>query len=367
LTDCDNFPNLCDPQPQGEVVPMDRAVVSDRPLLAEGYLRVSVFINLPALLREMGQDPAPIAAAVGIELGLLDDPDNTIQFVIASRLLALCVERTGCGHFGLLLGMRSKTSDLGLVGHLMQHSPDVAAALRNLILHLHLQDRGAVPTLTVKSGVAVLGYAIYQPGVVRAEQIYDGAMAIAFNIMAALCGPTWRPTEVLLSRSNPSDPAPYRRFFRAPLRFDADQTALVFPASWLDLPLEGSDPALRRALEAQVNALEALGNGDVVAQLRRVLRTMLVSGSGSAEQVAQLFSMHRRTLNRRLRARDTTFHALVEQTRFDIASHFLERTQLAIVEIASALDYADASAFTRAFKRWSGTTPAAWRDKSKRG
>ena len=114
-------------------------------------------------------------------------------------------------------------------------------------------------------------------------------------------------------------------------------------------------------LQARVDALEAQGDGDVVAQLRRVLRTLLVSSSGSEEQVAQIFSMHRRTLNRRLQARDTTFRALVEETRFDIARHFLEITRLPIVEIASALDYADASAFTRAFRRWSGTTPAAWR------
>jgi AraC-like DNA-binding protein len=340
---------------------MDQAFLSTRPLVTEGHLRISVFVSLPALLREMGQNPALIAAAVGVDIALFDDPDNTLEFVTASRLLALCVERTQCEHFGLLLGMRSETKDLGLVGHLVQNSPDVDAALRNLILHLHLHDRGAVPTLTVKSGVAVLGYAIYQPGVVRADQIYDGAMAITFNIMAALCGPDWRPTEVLLSRSNPIDPAPYRRFFRAPLRFDADQTALVFSASWLECPLNGSDPALRRVLEAQVSTLEAQGSGDVVAQLRRVLRTLLVSGSGSAEQVAPLFSMHRRTLNRRLKARDTTFHALVQETRFDIARHFLECTQIPIVEIASALDYADASAFTRAFRRWSGTTPAAWR------
>jgi AraC-like DNA-binding protein len=114
-------------------------------------------------------------------------------------------------------------------------------------------------------------------------------------------------------------------------------------------------------LQMQVDALEAQGNGDVVVQLRRVLRTLLVNGSGSQEQVAQLFSMHRRTLNRRLKACDTTFHALVEESRFDIARHYLEITHLPIVEIASALDYADASAFTRAFRRWSGTTPAAWR------
>lgn len=340
---------------------MDRLALPRAVPLADGHLRISIFVNLAKLLREMEQDPAEVVAAVGLDLHLFDDPENTMPFVTMSRLVALCAERTRCEHFGLLLGERSKTTDLGLIGHLALNSPDVSTALRNLILHLHLHDRGAVPTLTVRGDVAVLGYAIYQPGVVRADQIYDGAMAVTFNIMASLCGSKWRPTEVLLSRSHPTDPTPYRRFFRAPLRFDADQTALVFAASWLERRLTGTDAKLRQMLQMQVDALEAKGNGDVVVQLRRVLRTLLVSGGGSEEQVAQLFSMHRRTLNRRLQAHDTTFHALVEETRFDIARHYLEVTRLPIVEIAGALDYADASAFTRAFRRWSGTTPAAWR------
>ena len=151
-------------------------------------MRVSIFVNLPALLRELGQDPGKIVAAVELDLGLFDDPENTIPFVTMSRLVALCAEQTRCEHFGLLLGERSKTSDLGLVGYLAQHSPDVGSALRNLILHLHLHDRGAVPTLTVRGEVALLGYAIYQPGVVRADQIYDGAMAIAST--------SWHPCAV---------------------------------------------------------------------------------------------------------------------------------------------------------------------------
>ncbi len=144
--------------------------------------------------------------------------------------------------------------------------PDVGSALRNLILRPHLHDRGAVPTLTVRGDATVFGYAIYQTGVVRADQAYDAAMAVACNIMAALCGPTWRPTEVLLSRAKPTDATPYRRFFRAPLRFDADQTALVFPTSWLERRLAGADAKLRGLLEARVEALEARGNGDVVTR-----------------------------------------------------------------------------------------------------
>ena len=329
--------------------------------LVDGVVRVSIFVNLPSLLREFGHDPARIVADVGLDLSVFDDPDQTIAFVTASHLLKLCVERTGCGYFGLLLGQRGQASDLGLVGELMQNSPDVGVALRNLLLHLHLQDRGAVPTLSVRDGVVALGYAIYQAGVVRSDQIYDAAIALGFNILRALCGSHWTPTEILFSHSKPDDLGPYRRFFRSQLRFDAEQTAIVFPSKWLERRLPGADPRLRQILEAHIEALEAAGDGDIVVQLRRVLRTLLVSGRGSMEQVAQIFSMHRRTLNRRLRLRRTTFKALLEEMRFEISLQLLRDTELPVVEIAASLDYADASAFTRAFRRWSGTTPAAWR------
>jgi AraC-like DNA-binding protein len=71
--------------------------------------------------------------------------------------------------------------------------------------------------------------------------------------------------------------------------------------------------------------------------------------------------MHRRTLNRRLRAQGTTLHRLVEETRFEIARQLVENTRIPLTEVAAILAYADASAFTRAFRRWTGTAPNRWR------
>jgi AraC-like DNA-binding protein len=71
--------------------------------------------------------------------------------------------------------------------------------------------------------------------------------------------------------------------------------------------------------------------------------------------------MHGRTLNRRLKARGTTFQSLVDEVRYEIARQLLEHTHMSMSQIAATFDYTDASAFTRAFRRWSGTTPAAWR------
>ena len=304
-------------------------------------------------------------ADAGLDLQLLDDPDNLIPYAARSRLLSRCVTTTGCEHFGLLLGQRGSLSSLGLVGFLVQHSPDVGTALRKLVRYLHLHVRGAAPTLSAHGNLAMLGYEIHEPQVEATDQIGDGAIAVEFNIMRSLCGPDWKPIEVLLAHRKPEDVAPFRRFFGAPLRFDAEQNAVVFSATWLTHRVSGADPELHRLLQKQIDALDAKYRDDFPEQIRSVLRSALLTGHGTADQVAALFSMHSRTLNRRLTAFGTSFQELANEGRFEIARQMLEDTAMQVREIAVSLDYADASAFTRAFRRWSGATPAVWRTKQK--
>jgi AraC-like DNA-binding protein len=76
--------------------------------------------------------------------------------------------------------------------------------------------------------------------------------------------------------------------------------------------------------------------------------------------------MHSRTLHRRLAASGTNFRTLVDECRYEIARQMLEDTDADVGHIASMLDYADTSAFARAFRRWSGTTPSRWRTRDQR-
>jgi AraC-like DNA-binding protein len=329
----------------------------------DATVRVGVATAVPAVLRSLGADPAVVVAEAGFDLELFDDPDNLLSYAARGRLLKRCVASTGCKHFGLLLGQQGRLASLGLVGFLVQHSPDLGTALRSLVRYLHLHVRGAAPSLAVNGGAAVLSYDIHQPQVEATDQIGDGAVAVMFNIMRTLCGPGWKPTEVLFAHRKPEDVGPFRRFFRAPLRFDAEQNALVFPAAWLEHRLSGADPELRRMLQKQIDALDARHREDFPEQVRNVLRSALLTGHAKANQVATLFSMHSRTLSRRLSAFSTNFQALVDEGRFEIARQMLEDSAMEVSQIAASLDYADASAFTRAFRRWSGTTPALWRTK----
>jgi AraC-like DNA-binding protein len=327
----------------------------------EGAVRVDAIGHIPAVLRELGLDPDAVLAATGLDPRAFDDPLSEIPMASLGRLLASAAAASGCRHVGLLVGERSGTASLGVVGLLVRHSPDVGTALRNLSIHLHLRDRGAVASLQVDSGVAMFGYEISETGVEGVDQICDGAMAIAVNIVRELCSRAWRPSEVLFAHRAPADLRPFRRVFGARLRFDAERTALVFPAKWLAQPSQGADRQHFRDVSARVDALEISSGDDLVPRLRRELRMSLLAGKGSVGEVAHGLSMHRRTLNRRLRAHGTSVHRLVEDVRFEIARQLVENTRMPLTEIAAVLGYADASAFTRAFRRWTGRVPSGWR------
>jgi AraC-like DNA-binding protein len=330
--------------------------------IGEGAVRIGGAIAVPAVLSSLGADTVAVCAEAGIDMALFDDPDNLISNADRIRLLNLCVTRTGCRHFGLLVGQRTGLPMFGMVGFLVQHSPDVGTALRNFVRYLHLHVRGAAPTLEVNGLRASFGYEIHQPRVDAVDQLADGALAAGCNILRALCGPEWMPVEILFAHPKPKDTRPFIRFFGAPLRFDAGQNAVVYPADWLNHRLPDADPELRRLLQKQIDALDTRHRTDFPEQIRSVLRSALLTGHAKSDQVAALFSMHSRTLHRRLVACGTSFQKLVDEGRYEIARQMLEDSKEEIREIAAALAYSGANAFTRAFRRWSGTTPTQWRE-----
>ncbi len=94
-----------------------------------------------------------------------------------------------------------------------------------------------------------------------------------------------------------------------------------------------------------------------------MLRKSLATQKGSVADIAGQLGMHERTLNRRLREEGTTFRRELEEIRYEVARQLLADSNMPLLKIATALNYADATAFSRAFKRWSGSTPAQWRSR----
>lgn len=324
-------------------------------------VRVGPMTHIPRVLRELGFDPAAVLAGAGFAPSCFGDPDLPLPYAAAVRLLGRCASATGCEHFGLLVGARAGPECLGLTGLLLVSASDVATALDDLVRHLDLRDRGAIVSLQVDHGVAWLSYTIVLPEAEGAAVVNDLSMTVGRNLMRSLCGPEWRPTEVMLPRRRPTRTEPWTRCFRVPVQFDADRCALAFDARWLERPLAAANLLVHSHLEKEAAVAHTRQGGGLVDEVRRAVRGMVSNPPCTAPRVASLLGMHERTLNRRLHASGTTFMQQRDEVLYAMSRQLLDATSMPLTEIGLVLGYADAAAFTRAFVRWSGQAPGQWR------
>ena len=325
---------------------------------AEPTQRAGGLVTVPQLLRELGVDPAEVLTAAGLDPHALDQPEGRVPVQAIDRLLGACVQHTGCEHFGLLVGQRWQLSHFGRLAQLMEAAATVGEALHGFSVLQHLNsDMGAA--FVIENGdTAALGYALFRSDLQWPEQVYDAAIGVASNIMRGLCRLHWTAREVVLSRPMPRDLAPYRRCFGPQLRFDHVHSAVRFSSRWLTQPAPRADRERHQALWQEI---ENPQSSTLITKLQRTLRVLLIERRASGDALAQILSMHRRTLNRRLQAHGTTFQRQLDEVRMVVARELLLHTSSSIEEIAEALCYADVSAFMHAFRRWTSTTPARFR------
>lgn len=330
--------------------------------VAAPYQRIGGLVEIPALLREFDCEPDAVMTAAGVDPDVLGNVDGRIAYGEATRLLHQCVRHTGCAHFGLLAGQRWSLAHLGPLGESMRAASSVRTALEVFAAHQHRNSNAAAAFLLEYRDTISLGYALYRKDIEHIDIAYDLAMAFAFNLLRELCGSTWAPTEVVFSRAQPVDPRPYRRYFRAPLRFDQDHCAVRFPMRWLDRDV-ARGTAGRGGAHWRIDDDEA--QTDLVHRTHRLLRMLLLEGKSSGDDLAAKLDLHRRTLNRRLKDKGTTFRQVLDNVRFDVACQLLQYTDMPIPDIGAALCYSEVSAFMHAFHRWSGTSPNRWRSSAR--
>jgi AraC-like DNA-binding protein len=330
----------------------------------ENLQRVGFLAYLPELLGRFGVDPIKVLATCGLGADALDNPEGTIPYQVMGRLAEAACKSTHCPHFGLKIGRQIRTDTLGLLGELMRNSPTLRVALQDFALNQHRNAHGGVTYLLEDGPQAFFGYAVYQPNVPGNHLIYDAAAMGVFTVFCELAGVGHASAlEVLFSRSEPRNIAPYRHSFGVKTTFNADQTAVVFPRRMLHQPIPGADPGRRIALEKRIRELWHVGDNDLGTQLQRELRVALIRGDVSATRAAGQLGMNPRTMHRRLSASGLQFQKVLNETRCEYAQQLLAYTGLEIGKIATIVGYTDPSVFTRGFTRWTGVAPSQWRAK----
>ena len=208
------------------------------------------------------------------------------------------------------------------------------------------------------------------------EFVYTQAEEVQPNVMVDLVlswilaiGRRGTDGQITPLRLELTRPAQHRELleshFGCRVRFKASRNALVFRSSDLDRPFVTQNEELLKTIGAQLEAelQERQGRTDVGDQVKQTLKRSLAGKRPTLQQVARELCTSVRTLQRRLTEADVTFQQLVEDTRRELAHHYLKHSAVELNEAAFLLGYEDSNSFFRAFHGWEGTTPGEWRTK----
>jgi AraC-like DNA-binding protein len=264
--------------------------------------------------------------------------------------------------FGLGLGYDLRAA--GLVGYAAIAAPTLREAMRSAERYGSLRDTSAVYALEEGDGAArfrIDSRSAHMRGSRHATEFKAGLVLAACHRWIAT---GFRPAEMRFAHPRGASRRAIERRFNCSVRFGAEVTEMVLAREQLDLPVRGADPYLLALVRRHADA--ALGysparHGNLRARVERVALDGLPRGTPTLAGVAEALGMGERTLARRLSEDGAPFRRIVDELRRDMAQGYLADPELSLAQVAYLLGYSEQSAFTNAFRRWTGRSPRRYR------
>jgi AraC-like DNA-binding protein len=320
-------------------------------------------------LRALGMDVDHLLDECQVDRALLADPEVRFPAAQVLTLWLRAKERYAKGSFGFDLARSIPFGKLELIDYLVAGCPTVGAGIECLAHHARLCSSGF--TFSIEDhvqdrqpGRRILPDRLHPAGELpNSMSEYNWTLIVSRFRQAA--GAAFQP--VLWLRAKPSVPASelLEAFGRMPLI--AEQDALFISDAQWNLPNTRQDPTLHRLLLAHAQDVAArLPKSDFLSTLQGAIVSAMHRGDPSIGRIATRLGFTPRTLQRRLEDEGLTFQRVLEDLRQDLARQYLLGSQLSITEISGLLAYTDATAFGRAFRRWTGRTPVEFRKSARR-
>lgn len=304
--------------------------------------------------------PATLLAGLPIDHAALADPTTRVPLRVCEAILGRAIELTREPALAVHVGTQMRVSSHGFLGFAAMTAGTAREAL-------DLAVRFA------STRTSAIGLALYVEGdsasLVLEERVPLSPLLREFVVVALFVG-IWQLGQALTGMplagiAECAFPAP-AYLARLPtagrLRFDCPAHRLVFPAKELDLPLRSADAAATRLAREQCEReLAELVDAGLPGRIRALLAE--ADGARSLDDIARTLRISARTIKRKLAERGTTFSELRDDLRRQRALLLLDNRTLSIGDVAARLGYSELPNFTRAFRKWTGETPQAYRER----
>lgn len=313
-----------------------------------------------------GADLQVLCAEMDLTPEQLEQTDLRADLRQCVRVWEVAIRHTGDALLGLHLGEASSPALAGMVGFLMESSPDLHRAFQ------HVQQFNKLITNATEFTLDIRGdefcYFIEPVPAWRmasedsAHQVVTHSMSGAIHIIKMLSGKTIYPTRVLLRIAKPADIQEYIRVLKCEPSFNQEHNCIVFRQRDMQLPVIGYNPVLNRFFKEllEKELIKTQQQASFAAEVRRAILQNFNHVLPQLADIVQYLHVSPRTLQRKLQEEGTSFQQIFDAVKLELATGMLKNPTLTVNEIAYKLGYAEPSVFRRAFKKWTGTSPKSY-------
>ena len=325
-------------------------------------IRAVAASGIAAFIAAHGAAVDRVFARAEVAAEVFAQPQQRLPLVAYCDVFEHAARQTGLGSFGLHFGLARAAEALGPVGEVALRAPTLGAALVALCRYFPaLQDHSSL-TLQRAGAVARLEYQIRDGRILLRRQDAELTIGVLIALIRGVLGPTWAPASVEFEHLRPAGRGDIETLLGASVTFSSPVNGMIFPAAVLAVPMPAPDPGRAGALAAQLAAeIAAAPPNDLVGEVCQQIRAALAGGDAARAWVARRMGTSEASLYRALRRRGVEFSDLVRGLRQDLALTYLRESDLPLTEIALLLGYSELSAFSRAFRTWTGVAPAVYR------
>jgi len=310
-------------------------------------------------MKTAGLDPAPLLRKAGLSVEQIESRSTRLRVQSQIRFIEFVAEALNDDFLGFHLARDFDLRQIGLLHYVFGSSDMLGDALQRAVRYARIVNESLALKYRENNEVAVdFSYV----GVPRSQDCHQSEFLMATILRACreATGRRLQPLHVKFAHHRNGDCSQLNAFLGVDAEFAAGADEITFPVSISEIPVMGADPFLNDLLvDYCEEALSRHRTGERTFRLEveNALVPLLPHGKARLGEIARRLGMSDRTLARRLSQEGVTFNTVLEELKFDLAKRYLGDPDLSISEIAWLLGYQEVSAFTHAFKRWSGKTP----------
>jgi AraC-like DNA-binding protein len=312
-----------------------------------------------ARMRELGIQLEPLLAKAGLTADQIDDPKARLKVQCQIKFLELCAAASRDDMLGFHVARDFELREIGLLYYVLSSSEILADALRNAGRYSRIVNEGISLKIGEGRDTAI---AFSYVGIKRQTDRHQLEFWITslIRICRQLTNRRLVPSRIRVIHNRAKTPVEFRSFLGSEVEFGSNADEVVFSKAATSLPIVSADPHLNELLiQYSEDALlhRKLDRTTLRSSVENAIALLLPHGRARAAEIARRLGMSSRTLARRLASEGLTFSEILDEQKVDLAKSYLRDRDLPVSQIAWLLGYREVSAFTHAFRRWTGTTP----------